>query len=215
MKKLIILLLLGVFAAESQAQTFSEWFRQKKTQKKYLIQQIAALQVYLGYVNKGYSIIQKGLATIGDLKNGELSLHSNYFNSLRNINPKIKNYAKVTDIILLQQTIIRTCKRDFAKVKDSGAFNQDELNYMNDAFNRLLDDCSDAIDELITLTTAGKLEMKDDERLRRIDELYGDMQDRYLFVKSFGTEAMLLAAARIQTKNDIQNSRTLNGLKNN
>lgn len=215
MKKLIILLLLGVFAAESQAQTFSEWFRQKKTQKKYLIQQIAALQIYLGYVNKGYSIVQKGLAVISDLKNGEFNLHSDYFNSLRNVNPTIKNYAKITDIILLQQTIIRTYKRDFAKVKDSGAFKQDELNYMNGAFNRLLKDCSDTIDELIALTTAGKLEMKDDERLRSIDELYGEMQDRYLFVKSFGNEAMLLALARIQAKNNIQNSRTLNGLKKN
>lgn len=28
------------------AQSFSEWFKQKKTQKKYLLEQIAALQMY-------------------------------------------------------------------------------------------------------------------------------------------------------------------------
>lgn len=45
----------------AEAQTFDEWFRQKKTQKKYLVQQIAALKVYLGYLKEGYEIAQKGM----------------------------------------------------------------------------------------------------------------------------------------------------------
>ena len=32
------------------------------------------------------------------------------------------------------------------------------------------------IDDLIAITTSNELEMKDDERLRRIDGLYNDMQ---------------------------------------
>ena len=48
MKKLLIMFLLGMLATTTQAQTFAEWFKQKKTQKKYLVQQIAALQVYIG-----------------------------------------------------------------------------------------------------------------------------------------------------------------------
>lgn len=59
----------------SKVQTFHEWFRQKKTQKKYLIQQIAALKVYLGYVQKGYSIAQKGLTTVSNIKKGNFDLH--------------------------------------------------------------------------------------------------------------------------------------------
>ena len=56
MKKILILFLLTIIVTTTQAQTFAEWFRQKKTQKQYLIQQIAALQVYIGYAQKGYSI---------------------------------------------------------------------------------------------------------------------------------------------------------------
>ncbi|WP_423147796.1 hypothetical protein [Rubrolithibacter danxiaensis] len=214
MKKLIILSLLAVFVDSTQAQTFSEWFRQKKTQKKYLIQQIAVLQVYLGYVNKGYSIAHKGLKTIRDLKHGELNLHTDYFNSLQNVNPKIRNYAKVADIIFLQQDIIQAYYHAYTKTKESGAFNQDEINYIGRVFKRLLDDCAGTIDELITLTTNGKLEMKDDERLKSIDKLYTDMEDKYSFVKDFGNEAILLAAARMQVKNDTQISRALYGIKN-
>jgi len=52
MKKIFLFLLLVVSAGSNlQAQTFAEWFQQKKTQKKYLLQQIAALQVYIGSAN--------------------------------------------------------------------------------------------------------------------------------------------------------------------
>ena len=72
-----------VLCAENlSAQTSSEWFRQKATQKKYLLQQIAALQVYSGYLSKGYSIAKNGLNTIKNIKNGDLLQHSNYFTSL-------------------------------------------------------------------------------------------------------------------------------------
>ena len=213
MKKLIIIMLLGVFATGAKAQTFAEWFQQKKTQKKYLLQQIAGLQVYLGYLQKGYSIAQKGLAAINDFKNGEFNLHADYFNSLKEVNPKIKNYTRVADIICIHNNIVQIYHQATLKAKKSSAFNTDEINYLYRVFGRLLDDCNASIDELITLTTSGKLEMKDDERLERIDDLYNDMQDKYTFVKSFSNEAMELAAARIKAKNDVQTSRLINAIK--
>lgn len=48
MKKLCVIMALLTSNVAGQAQTpnWNEWFRQKKTQRKYLIQQIAALKVY-------------------------------------------------------------------------------------------------------------------------------------------------------------------------
>lgn len=213
MKKLTILLLLSLLATGIQAQTYDELFEQKKTQKKYLIQQIAALKIYLGYVKEGYSIAEKGLNTIGDIKNGELNLHTDYFSSLKNVKPEIKNHTKVAGIISLQISIMDTYKHVYSNVNESGAFNPEEVSYINRVFTRLLDDCAGTLDELTMITTASKLEMKDGERLERIDELYKDMQDKYTFAQSFGNEAMVLAVGRIQEKNNIQTSRTLNGIK--
>ncbi len=57
MKRLFPLVLFALLhSSGTKAQTFDEWFRQSATQKKYLLQQIAGLQVYIGYVQKGYSI---------------------------------------------------------------------------------------------------------------------------------------------------------------
>jgi hypothetical protein len=214
MKKLFILILFATLSTGTKAQTFAEWFRQRATQKKYLLQQIAALQVYIGYVQKGYSIAKQGLNTISDIKNGEFNLHKDYFNSLKTVNPKIKNYSKVADIIVLQVNIIKVYKEAAKQVKQSGSFNAGEISYINGVFERLLDDCTKTIDALITVTTNGELEMKDDERLKRIDALYTDMQDKYTFVQGFSNEAKLLATSRIREQNDIQTIRAINSIKN-
>ncbi|NEW82785.1 MAG: hypothetical protein GZ094_10520 [Mariniphaga sp.] len=213
MKKLLILFLLTTIVTTTQAQTFSEWFRQKKTQKKYLIQQIAALQVYIGYAQKGYSIAKEGLNTIGDFKRGEFNLHTGYFNSLKSVNPKIKQYAKVTDIMAMQVTIIQGYSRTRRQVQQSGVFNGEELDYIWRVLGRLLDDCENTLDELIAVTTDSNLEMKDDERLKQIDILYKDMMDNYTFSQSFHNETIVLAASRIKENNDAQTSRALYNIK--
>lgn len=215
MKKIILFLLLFVSAGSSlQAQTFEEWFQQKKTQKKYLIQQIAALQVYIGYAKKGYNIAKEGLTTIGGFTRGEFNLHTDYFNSLKSVNPEIKRYARVADIIALQVKIVQNYNRTYRRLNGSDAFSNDELAYIGRVFSRLLNDCDKTLDELITLTTNGKLEMKDDERMKRIDILYLDMQDKFTFTQSFSNDAISLAASRIKEKTDVQTSRVLHGIKN-
>ncbi len=215
MKKILLFLLLLASAAGTlQAQTFAEWFQQKKTQKKYLLQQIAALQVYIGYAQKGYNIAKDGLNTIGGFTRGEFNLHTDYFNSLKSVNPEVKRYAKVADIIALQIKIVQNYNRTYRQLNSSDAFSADELAYISRVFGRLLDDCDKTLDELITITTDSKLEMKDDERIKRIDNLYLDMQDKFTFSQSFSNDAKSLAASRIKDKTDVQTSRALRGIKN-
>lgn len=215
MKKIILFLILFVSAGGSlKAQTFAEWFQQKKTQKKYLIQQIAALQVYIGYAKKGYTIAKEGLTTIGGFTRGEFILHTDYFNSLKSVNPEIKRYARVADIVALQLKIVQNYNRTYRRLNGSDALSNDELAYIRRVFSRLLDDCDKTLDELITITTDGKMEMKDDERMKRIDMLYLDMQDKFTFSQSFSNDAVSLAASRLKEKIDVRTSRVLHGIKN-
>ncbi len=205
MKRLIILILSAILFTSTTAQT---------KQKKYLLQQIAALQVYISYVQKGYSIARQGLNTIGDIKHGEFNLHKDYFNSLKTVNPQIKKYSKVAEIVFLEVNIIKIYKEAAENLKQSGSLNSGEINYINGVFASLMDDCAKTIDALISVTTSGQLEMKDDERLKQIDALYSDMQDKYTFIQGFSNEARLLATSRISEQNNIRTSRALNGIKN-
>lgn len=215
MKKTILIIVLFVSAAGNvKAQTFAEWFQQKKTQKKYLLQQIAALQVYIGYAQKGYQIAKDGLNTIGGFTRGEFDLHSDYFNSLKIVNPEIRRYTRIAEIIAMQVKIVQSYGKTYQLLSGTNIFSNDELAYIQRVFGRLLDDCEKTLDELIAVTTDAKLEMKDDERITRIDKLYADMQDKFTFSKSFGNDAKALAASRIKEQTEVQTSRALHGINN-
>ncbi|MCA6446315.1 MAG: hypothetical protein IM562_04060 [Chitinophagaceae bacterium] len=210
----MILVTVGLFAFHSSnAQTTDEWLNQKSTQKKYLLQQIAALQVYIGYAKKGYTVVTSGINTIRNIKNGDLNLHRDFFNRLKNVNPAIRRYAKVADIIAYQVKIIKQTKMTLQQIKETKQFTETEVDYCKQVFDNLLDECIKTVDELILVTTSGNLEMKDDERLKRIDSLYADVQDKYSFACSFSDDMGILAVQRLGEQMEINRSKLINGIK--
>jgi hypothetical protein len=214
MKNVLLLAALTLLASFSlNAQTSDEWLNQQSTQKKYLLQQIAALQVYLGYAKKGYNIVTSGVNTIRNIKKGDLNLHRDFFNRLKNVNPAIRRYAKVADIIAYQVKIIKQTKLTLQQIRETKQFTEAELDYCKQVFDTLLDECIKTVEELILVTTSGELEMKDDERLKRIDGLYADIQDKYSFACSFSEDMGLLAVQRLGEQMEINRSKIINGVK--
>ena len=214
MKKIIMILVPFFLVSNSiMAQTWEEWFQQKKTQKKYLIQQIAALQVYFNYAKKGYYVANKGITTVRNIKNGDFNLHFDFLNSLNQVNPKIKKYTRLADIIAFQFQILKQTKQRLREIRATKQFTQDEMEYCKQVFDNLLAECIKNIDELVMVITPNTLEMKDDERLKRLDKLYVDMQDKYAFCSSFSDEMVLLSAQRLASQVEINQSKIINGLK--
>lgn len=213
MKKTFIILFLLIAAIHtSQAQTWSEWTKQKKTQRKYLVQQIAALKVYAGYVREGYRIAKKGLNTIGSFKHGEFSLHTDFFNSLKTVNPKVRRSVKVGQTIEIQLRMVQDYNRTVRQLRDGGMLSIDELEYLSRVFGRLMVDCSQTIDALIDVITSGALEMTDDQRLSRIDALHSEMQQKYTFLQGFTNDTKVMALSRKNEETDVKTSRALHGI---
>jgi hypothetical protein len=154
-----------------------------------------------------------GLQTIGEIKKGDFNLHFGFIDSLKKINPAIKGWAKVADIIACQLRIIKNAKQTIKNVREAGQFTDAELDYCQIVFDNLLDECLKNIDELLMITTDGELTMKDDERIRRIDKLYADMQDKYAFTCSFSNEMGVLSAQRISERADIKASTIINRME--
>lgn len=214
MKRILLLATAGLSAfLSSNAQTADEWLNQNSTQKKYLLQQIAALQVYLGYAKKGYNIATSGINTIRNIKKGDFNLHRDFFSRLKNVNPAISRCAKVADIISYQLKIIKQTKFTLQQIRETKQFTEAELDYCKQVFDTLFDECLKTIEDLILVTTSGELEMKDDERLKRIDALYVDMQDKYSFSCSFSEEIGILAVQRLGEQLEINRSKLINGIK--
>ena len=212
MKKIInILCLVAVHAVHGQA--LGGIFDQNQTKIKYLLQQIATLQTYIGYVEKGYKIASSGLHTISDIKNGEFNLHEVFFSSLKTVNPKIKNAAEVAEIIALQISIVNNFKKAIQTYKSSSYFNNDEMSYISNVYGALTADCLKDIDGLISVITDYTLQMTDDERIKQINKLYADMQDKNAFTQNFTNNAFLLAQQRQKEQNDISVTQQLYNVK--
>lgn len=211
MQKLIIVAMLLINANFVSAQTFDEWFKQKETQIKYLVEQIGALKAYGEVVNKSYDIAHNGLTNIFDSKGGDYLQHSNYFLSLWKVKPVIKNYSKVVSILKMKADIERQFQ--FIKSFAKEFLTAKEIGYIIKVYSNLVDECEDLTRELDMVMNNEQLKLKDDERIQRIDKVYLELQDRYEFSQSFSNEIRLLVTNRLKEKNEIDKLFSLYGIK--
>jgi hypothetical protein len=209
----ILITLIGL-GHHASAQTFAEWFNQKKTQKKYLAEQIAALKLYGSYIKKGYDISKKGLGMISDIKDGDFKMHGDYFNKLKSVNPEVSKSPKVTAIITIQKNTRTLADRTQALLQSPSGLTSKETDYIGRVYQRLNSDCLRTISELEQVISPGALQMKDDERIERIEQLYQQSQDQNRFAKSFGNDIAQLLLQKNKQQNEIKDLRTWYGIKN-
>lgn len=207
----MLCVLLSTLCAKSQ--TWDEWFNQKKTKLKYIAQQIAAFQVYAGYLKQGYDIVQEGWSAINDIKHGDYDLHNDYFNSLKHVNASVGGYPKIDSITSIQMQILQVNDAIAKFIQNNENVLPDEKDYIKKVMSNHLNKCAEDLNQLTQVTTNDSLQMKDDERLQRIDMLYADMQDKYMFAQYFNSEIQTLALSRAKNMNDVNTSQLLYGIK--
>lgn len=196
---LVFICLVAAFALPCRAQSKLQVFAQ----------QMAGMQAYLQSLKSIYKTTSNGLNTVNSLKNGNVSLHQNYFSSLDNVSPAVKGNPKIKGISDLMQQIETTFDKAFAWQQSNAMLSSDEITYMKMVYNHLLDDCNKDIDELALVATDGKTQMSDDARIKKIDQLYADMQQKYIFSGSFTAKAYTLAQQRSADKDSKEALRKL------
>lgn len=194
-----------LFGISVRAQTFAEWFNQKSTQKKYLYQQIAALQIYGGYLQKGYHIAQNRLGSISGYIGKEYGLHSSYYTHLKTVNAPVKSNPQINDILRWQQDILTQAHQ----LKTQNGLTDNETLYVSKVCDALLSDCEARLNDLQIILTDQKTEMSDEERIRQIARLHQAMQDNYRFAAGFRAQLQLYVRNKQQ---QVRNINTLNHL---
>jgi len=186
-----------------KAQTFAEWFSQKKTQIKYLSQQIAALSQYEADVKQGYAISQNGLGSIGNWVRGEFDQHNRYYRSLRTVNPYIRNSPKADCIVRMAQLI----QVQFDQLSGL-ALGPDTRRYIASVKSSVLAGCDQDLSELQKVLSR-QLEMTDDERLKRLDGINERVLDNLVFTRSFCSQVRVLVNRRQQELQEIQTQQAI------
>ncbi|QDH81189.1 hypothetical protein FKX85_20010 [Echinicola soli] len=213
MKRTSLLFLLVMLSLSCPAQTFSEWFRQKKTQKAYLAKQIAGLQLYIGYARKGYETLRGGWNTVQMLRDGEFNLHGDFLNGLASISPAVRNYRAVPEFIALQLRLldrIKTARKLFAA---QAGLKPSEKQYLGQVMDKAVRTASELLDELVSVALQPGLELSEGERLTLIDRLYQQLQGLDRFVGAFNRENYQLLRHRAWHAGDLKTIRQLHLLK--
>jgi hypothetical protein len=195
-------------AATVQAQTFAEWFAQKKTQKKYLLQQIAALQLFSGYLKQGYQIATKGMTSISSSLDTENGLHEAYYHRMETASPVVKTNDMVEEIMVWQRDILFQLQ----EISRISGFTTDEKKYLSNVRSAVLNDCDQQLNSLQMIVTDGKIEMSDAERLGLITKIHTVMMDNYRFASGFAAQAKLYAIRRQQEQHQALVAKQLYGI---
>lgn len=197
---------LALSSASCTAQNYNELFRQKKTQEKYLLKQLAYLKLYADQAWKGYKLVSGGLETINGFTSGEFKLHEAFISALSKVSGLVRNDFRVAEIIKFQiniQSFFRDLQKSYALGQ---APNQD---YFKQVQQGVLEECNADLDELMDIVLSGELEMNDAERLSRLKKIHRSMQQKAGFTRWFCTEAQLVGQAQKTEVVDIKELRRL------
>ncbi len=197
----LLLLLQTAAATTTKAQTWDEWFRQKKTQLDYLAKQIAELQAYGGFLKQGYAVSQHGLGAVKNWASSESALHSDYYHSLKEVGPALKNNPQAMDIAAYASAI----QGSFTQLNTKG-MGAEGLAYIGGVKGKVLEECGADLSELDLVMTSGPMQMTDSERLGRLNKIYADIKDLYGFARSFTNQVQTLL---LQKSREGQNIQTL------
>lgn len=207
MKRLVIGSMIMCCSFMAGAQNWQEWTQQKKTQIAYLVNQVAALQVYIDLGQKGYSIYRDGLDLIGDIKDGEFNLHKNYFASLSGVNTLVSGAPKVAEMLLFNE-LVQLLRHRVAQL-ELGEYSTS----IRHLFDQLSKKSSDHVPQMKLLISPGNYQLKDEERMKRIDRLYKEISKLYGLAKRTYQEAVLQRKVLTKQEKEIDILEHLHGLK--
>lgn len=154
-------------------------------------------------LKKGYDILVKGYGIVKDVSEGNFSLHKTFLDALFEISPAVKKYHKIAGIVDMQLTIMKRYKTAYDRFKQSDQFTPDEILYLGRVYGKLTDQSFKNVDALLTVVTAGKLRMSDEERLQTIDAIYAEVFDQLNFLNDFNNRNTLLAVQRQRATNEL------------
>lgn len=197
----------GLWTQHVQAQS------QEAQQLLLNVEKLTQFKQILTDMKKGYEMISSGYNAIKDLSEGNFSLHKTFLDGLMQVSPGVKKYKRIVEIVNLQVILVREYKNAFNRFKNGGYFSSHEIKYTSGVYERLFKQSLENLDDLLTVVTAGKLRMSDNERILEIDRIYLEMQDKLHFLRQFNNETSILAFQRAEVLKDTERTKGYYGVE--
>jgi len=199
MKKIVIILVL--ISANIPIRIWAQ--SQEAAQLVLNYEKLLQLEKILDNMYKGYKILTKGYNTIKSIAEGNFNLHQVFLDGLYAVNPAVRNYKRIPYTIQYQQFLMKEYKRAFNKFRNDPNLTVREIKYLENVYSYLFKQSLRNLDELLTIVTASKLRMSDEERLQAIDRVYYDMENKVLFLKVFNSSTQVLVMQRAKENHEL------------
>ncbi len=175
------------------------------------VEKLSQYKAILSDLKTSYKVLSSGYSAIKDISEGNFTLHKHFLDGLMQVSPTVRNYRKVAWVIDYQIQLVKEYRDAYGDFKRSGEFKPDELVYLGQVYDNLFRLSLQNLDELLLVITAGNLRMSDDERLKAIDRIYLDMEDKVMFLRSFNNSTALLGAQREKERFQVESMKKIHG----
>ncbi len=155
---------------------------------------------------------QLKLDEITDWVEKQRTLYKDYFDELWKVKNIISYYHRIREIIEKQVRLVEEYKRVWALIKQDKHFTGDELLYMGQVYNGILDESVKNLDQLFLVINSFSTQMGDAKRLEIINSAADQIEVNYNDLKAFNQQSILLSLQRAKGKNDVDVVKQLYGL---
>jgi hypothetical protein len=175
------------------------------------VEKLSQLKNILRDVKRGYQVLSGGYNSVRNIAQGNFSLHEVFLDGLMLVSPEVRKYRRVADIVAYQQKMVLEYKAAFKRFKTADVFSMTELGYIDRVYGSLLARSLDNLEELAMVITGSKLRMSDEERLRAIDRIFLEVEDKLLFLRDFNDRTVSLGQLRERQRVDLRSVGSLFG----
>jgi hypothetical protein len=134
-----------------------------------------------------------------------------YYDALKSVHDLVKDARKVQQTILLVGDISDIYVNSFQKMMADENFSVEELSAIALGYAKLLEESSEVLTELKTITSANGLSMSDAERMAFIDRIYNEVRGYKNLVQYYTNKNISVSYLRAKKKNDTDRIMALYG----
>ena len=152
------------------------------------------------------------LTEISDWVEKQRAQYANYFDELWRIKTALAYYQRVKDIIEKQLQLVNEYKGAWALFKQDKNFTADEMDYMQEVYNGMMDESVKNLDQLSLVINAFVTQMSDAKRMEIINEVDSKLDENLGDLREFNNQNKLTSLQRASEKGDIETVKKLYGL---
>jgi hypothetical protein len=185
-----------ILVGTARGQFLGGIFEQGATELREYGQQIAALALLIDRSEKGYRIVEGGLAHIGGITGTEYGLHQIYFGSLSMVNPAVAQMPEVGEILSMETGIVNGMASAVKRWRASGRLTAGEIMVVTEVYAGAVQVSEEVITELKAALADGVLVMGDGQRMNRVESLAQRIREMAAMAARYDAGVDLLVVMR-------------------